>query len=57
MCPVGYEVDHAIALSNGGPHHQDNLQYLPAMENRRKNKTQNYNKDLAIRWQDILKEI
>ena len=57
MCPVGYEVDHAIALSNGGPHHQDNLQYLPAMENRRKNKTQNYNKDLAIKWQDILKEI
>lgn len=54
MCPEGYEVDHVIALSEGGPHHQDNLQYLPAMENRRKNRTQNYNKDLAIKWQDYL---
>jgi len=54
MCPNDYEVDHIIALSEGGPHHQNNLQYLPSMENRRKNKTQNYNKDLAIRWQDIL---
>ena len=55
MCPEGYEVDHVIALIEGGPHHQDNLQYLPAMENRRKNRTQNYNKNLAIRWQDMLK--
>lgn len=54
MCPKGYEVDHIVALSEGGPHHQSNLQYLPAMENRRKNKTQNYNKDLAIKWQDLL---
>jgi len=54
MCPNNYEVDHIIALSEGGPHHQNNLQYLPAMENRRKNRTQNYNKDLAIRWQDML---
>jgi hypothetical protein len=53
-CPKGYEVDHIIALSEGGPHHQDNLQYLPAMENRRKNKTQNYNKSLVIKWQDVL---
>ena len=52
MCPKDYEVDHIIALSEGGPHHQDNLQYLPAMENRRKNRTQNYDKDLAIQWQD-----
>lgn len=50
-CPEGYEVDHIIALAEGGAHHQDNLQYLPAMENRRKNRTQNYNKDLAIRWE------
>jgi len=54
MCPKGYEVDHIIALSEGGPHHQDNLQYLPAMENRRKNRTQNYNKSLAIKWQEVL---
>ena len=54
MCPAGYEVDHVIALSESGPHHQDNLQYLPAMENRRKNRTQNYNKELAINWQDVL---
>jgi hypothetical protein len=56
MCPQGYEVDHIIALSAGGPHHQDNLQYLPAMENRRKNKTQNYDKNLVIRWQDVYDE-
>ena len=35
-CPEGYEVDHIIPLSKGGLHHQDNLQYLTADENRRK---------------------
>ena len=35
-CPEGYEVDHIIPLSKGGLHHQDNLQYLTANENRRK---------------------
>ena len=35
-CPVGYEVDHIIPISKGGPHHQDNLQYLTMTENRRK---------------------
>lgn len=54
MCPSGYEVDHIIALAEGGLHHQDNLQYLPASENRKKNRTQNYNKDLIITWQSIL---
>ena len=54
MCPAGYEVDHIIALSTGGAHHQNNLQYLPVIENRKKNKTQNYNKDLVIKWQDLL---
>jgi len=54
MCPTDYEVDHIIALSEGGAHHQNNLQYLPAMENRRKNRTQNYDKSLAIKWQDVL---
>lgn len=54
-CPAGYEVDHIIALVAGGLHHERNLQYLPALENRRKNKTQNYNIELAIRWQDVVK--
>jgi len=35
-CPDGYEVDHVIPISRGGLHHQDNLQYLPTLENRRK---------------------
>lgn len=56
-CPDGYEVDHIVALCNGGPHHQDNLQYLPAMENRKKNRTDKYDKYLAVRWQDIVKDI
>lgn len=36
-CPVGYEVDHIIPLSKGGKHHEDNLQYLTILENRKKN--------------------
>lgn len=35
-CPAGYEVDHIVPISKGGLHHQDNLQYLPWLENRRK---------------------
>lgn len=53
-CPKGYEVDHIVSLSNGGKHHEDNLQYLPAMENRRKSNTDRYDESLAIRWQDVL---
>ena len=52
MCPKGYEVDHIIPLIEGGLHHQNNLQYLPAIENRKKNRTQNYDRSLVIRWQD-----
>lgn len=55
MCPTGYEVDHIIALAEGGQHHENNLQYLPALENRKKNKTQNYDRNLVLRWQDIIK--
>lgn len=35
-CPPGYEVDHKVPVSRGGWHHEDNLQYLPISENRRK---------------------
>lgn len=35
-CPDGWEVDHIIPLSKGGKHHENNLQYLPALENRSK---------------------
>jgi len=33
---VQYHVDHKLALANGGKHHPDNLQVLPAVENMRK---------------------
>ena len=56
-CPDGYEVDHIVALCNGGPHHQNNLQYLPAIENRKKNRKDEYDKRLVIRWQDVIKDI
>jgi HNH endonuclease len=35
-CPQGHEVDHIIPISKGGLHHQDNLQHLPMLENRKK---------------------
>jgi len=54
--PEGYEVDHRVALRNGGPHHQDNLQYLPAKENRKKNRYDKYNRQLVIKWQDVVKK-
>jgi 5-methylcytosine-specific restriction endonuclease McrA len=52
--PDGYQVDHIVALANGGLHHQDNLQYLPFRENARKGKRSVYNESLVVRWQDIL---
>jgi 5-methylcytosine-specific restriction endonuclease McrA len=52
--PDGYEVDHIRALSKGGLHHQDNLQYLPSLENKRKGNRDKYNESLVIKWQDIL---
>lgn len=55
-CPRGYDVDHIVSITNGGLHHQDNLQYLPLRENRRKNNRDIYDESLAIRWQDVLKE-
>jgi 5-methylcytosine-specific restriction endonuclease McrA len=41
-CPEGYEVDHIIPISKGGPHSLSNLQYLTANENRRKNAKLNW---------------
>ena len=53
-CPKGYEVDHIVPLSKGGFHHQDNLQYLPGLENKRKGNRNSYNESLAVRWQDLI---
>jgi len=53
--PVGYQIDHIVALANGGKHHQDNLQYLPSWENARKGKRDAYDQLLVIRWQDIVR--
>ena len=36
-CPPGYEVDHIYPVSKGGLHVISNLQYLPELENKRKN--------------------
>lgn len=35
-CPIGYEVDHIIPISKGGPHSIENLQYLTISKNRKK---------------------
>ena len=35
-CPEGYEVDHIVAVANGGSHTLRNLQYLTKEENSRK---------------------
>lgn len=53
-CPKGYDVDHIVPISKGGKHHQDNLQYLPLSENRRKGNRDKYNESLVVRWQDVL---
>ena len=53
-CPLGFHVDHIVALAVGGLHHQDNLQYLPAAINCSKGKNGKYDMTLAIKWQDIL---
>jgi len=41
-CPEGHEVDHIIPIAKGGPHHQDNLQYLTRNENRTKSDKLNW---------------
>lgn len=54
-CPTGYHVDHITSLASGGLHHQNNLQYLPASANCSKGKSGKYDLNLAIKWQDVLK--
>jgi hypothetical protein len=54
-CPKGYHVDHIQALARGGPHHQDNLQYLPGPENCRKCADHEYDKTLVIDWRTLVK--
>lgn len=54
-CPKGYHVDHIISLSNGGKHHPDNLQYLPAVINIKKHNNDDFDcSAYSIRWQDFL---
>lgn len=53
-CPQGYEVDHIVAVSRGGEHAPDNLQYLPATVNRQKNASNMDVSEHIIRWQDVL---
>ena len=53
-CPDGYHVDHIVALASGGMHHQDNLQYLPASENCRKGKSNEYDHSLSIDWRILM---
>lgn len=53
-CPKGYEVDHIIALSVGGKHHQDNLQYLPSLENKKKGNRDVYDKNQSLDWRSFI---
>ena len=53
-CQHGYEVDHIVALANGGLHHQSNLQYLPCLDNRKKGRHGKYDLSKAVRWQSII---
>ena len=53
-CPKGYEVDHIEPIAHGGLHHQNNLQYLPIEQNRRKSCGDNYDKSTAIKWSLIV---
>lgn len=53
-CPEGFEVDHKIPISKGGLHHQDNLQYLPWRENRRKSNKLDFPSDVQLLDESIL---
>lgn len=54
-CPDGYHVDHILPLSKSGLHHPNNLQYLPALINMKKNDNVDYDcSKYVITWQSIL---
>lgn len=53
--PSGYQVDHIVSLATGGLHHQDNLQYLPSVENAKKGKNNKYDISKILKWQDFCK--
>lgn len=54
-CPEGYHVDHIQPLSKGGLHHPNNLQYLPALINMRKNNNADYDcSEHVVIWQSLL---
>jgi hypothetical protein len=57
-CPRGYDVDHIVSITNGGKHHQDNLQYLPLDQNRyvKNNRDTGYDLNLVVRWQDLIND-
>ena len=41
-CPKGFEVDHIIPISKGGPHSLSNLQYLSSIDNKKKSAKLNW---------------
>ena len=52
---VKYHVDHILAIANGGKHHPDNLQILPAIENMRKGARRTYVS--PIKPADLLRDV
>jgi len=58
--PLGFEVDHIVPLSRGGKHHESNLRYLLAMDNRKKNNKldEEYNQPMTvISWEEVFEAI
>lgn len=57
-CPIGFEVDHIVPLSQGGDHLPANLQYLPLRINRQKRDRLDFEAaEHAIAWQSILLDV
>lgn len=50
-CPKGYHVDHIVPISKGGVHSPENLQYLPALINVKKNAKLNFDySEFSVDW-------